>query len=126
MNSAPSVWEKPHPPIKTFNDALGITEQDFLSQCQGTIKLGIEFVNWSREGTRYMHAFGDIGRNVGLAGFHHYWLRARALGLADDFWHYSINQQAAINNRYTPLPTLSKHSLSQPDPGLPYRRGPIR
>lgn len=97
------VGEATIPPMKTFNDVLGISEQDFLKATQGTIKLGIEFVNWGHTGERYMHAFGDIGRNIGLASFHHYWLRARELGVAGDFWAHSLNEQAARHNRYAPL-----------------------
>ena len=44
----------------------------------GTFKLGIEFVDWLRPGQRYMHAFGAVGRDVGLIAFQHYWLRGRA------------------------------------------------
>lgn len=97
------VGEATIPPIKSFNDVLGINEQDFLKATQGTIKLGIEFVNWGNTGERYMHAFGDIGRNIGLASFHHYWLRARELGVGGDLWDHSLNERAARHNRYTPL-----------------------
>lgn len=108
------VGEATIPPIKNFNDVLGIQESDFLKATRGTIKLGIEFINWGRHGDRYMHAFGDIGRNPGFASFHHYWLRARAQGREDDFWDYSLNYQAAHHNRYTPLSMIP----NTPYPGL--------
>src|SRR5690606_117656 len=85
------VGEATIPPIKTFNDVLGISEAEFLKHSQGTIKLGIQFENWNRTGDCYMHAFGEIGRDLGMAGFHHYWLKARQEGVADDFWRYSLN-----------------------------------
>ncbi|HEY7884859.1 MAG TPA: tryptophan halogenase family protein [Cellvibrionaceae bacterium] len=97
------VGEATIPPIKTFNDVLGINEAEFLKHTQGTIKLGIQFENWNRTGACYMHAFGEIGRDLGMAGFHHYWLKARQEGVADDFWRYSLNQQAALHNRYQPM-----------------------
>ena len=58
-------------------------------------KLGIEFVGWREPGHRYMHAFGDVGRDVGLIPFQHYWLRAQALGLAKPLSSYSLNEIAA-------------------------------
>ncbi|WP_439509716.1 tryptophan halogenase family protein [Marinimicrobium koreense] len=100
------VGEATIPPIRTFNDVLGIKETDFLKQTGGTIKLGIQFENWDRQGDCYMHAFGEIGRNLGIAGFHHYWLKARHAGVAEDFWSYSLNEQAARHNRFTPMNTI--------------------
>lgn len=93
------VGEATIPQIRLFNDALGLDEDAFLRATQGTYKLGIEFVDWLRPNHRYMHAFGDIGRDVGLLPFHHYWLRAKTLGLAGDLAAYSLNNQAALAER---------------------------
>lgn len=100
------VGEATIPPIKTFNDVLGLDESEFLRATKGTIKLGIEFENRRRQGDRYMHAFGEIGRNLGIAGFHHYWLRARKAGLKENFWSYSLNYQAARQKRYASMPNI--------------------
>lgn len=100
------VGEATIPPIKTFNEVLGLDESEFLRATKGTIKLGIEFENWRRQGDRYMHAFGEIGRNLGIAGFHNYWVRARQSGLKEDFWSYSLNYQAARHNRFVPMPII--------------------
>lgn len=100
------VGEATIPPFKNFNDVLGLDEQEFLRATKGTIKLGIEFENWGRKGDRYMHAFGEIGQNTGMAGFHDYWLRAKQAGAEHDFWSYSLNCQAARQNRFMPLPQI--------------------
>jgi len=100
------VGEATVPPIRNFNQILGLDEADFLNKTKGTIKLGIEFENWGREGDCYMHAFGRIGRSLGLNIFHHRWLRAHRLGLAKSFWDYSLNYQAAKQNKYAPLPRI--------------------
>ena len=94
------VGEATIPQIRLFNAGLGIDEDDFLEATKGSIKLGIEFEGWLRPGHRYMHAFGPTGRDPGLIGFHHYWLRARALGRAEPFGAYNYNEAAAYAGRF--------------------------
>jgi tryptophan 7-halogenase len=89
------VGEATIPQINLFNAGVGIDEDEFLRETQGTIKLGIEFVDWDRIGGRYMHAFGSIGKDVGIVPFQHYWQRARSLGSAKTLEHYSLNEVAA-------------------------------
>ncbi|OYU37237.1 tryptophan halogenase family protein [Novosphingobium sp. PASSN1] len=93
------VGEATIPQIRMFNQALGIDEDAFSRATQATFKLAIEFVGWGRPGERYMHAFGDVGRDVGLCAFHHYWSRGRRLGLAGPHGDYAINDIAARAGR---------------------------
>ena len=93
------VGEATIPQINLYNQALGIDEDEFLRACKGTYKLGIQFVDWGQLGQRYMHAFGEVGRDVGIVGFQHYWHRARTLGTAGDLRHYSLNETAALGGR---------------------------
>ena len=58
------VGEATIPGIKIFNEGLELNEDEFLARTQGTFKLGIEFVNWSRIGESYMHGFGKIGQDL--------------------------------------------------------------
>ncbi|MCY4296452.1 MAG: tryptophan 7-halogenase [Gammaproteobacteria bacterium] len=95
------VGEATIPPIREFNRVLGIDENDFLRRTQGTFKLGIEFRDWGRPGDRYMHAFGEVGRDLGMGGFHQYWLRAKREGHGGRFWDYSVNEAAALANRFS-------------------------
>ncbi len=94
------VGEATIPQIRLFNQHLGIDEDQFVRETQGTFKLGIEFVDWSGPGSRYIHAFGTIGRGLGLVPFHHYWLRDRALGGASSLWDHSASARAAADNRF--------------------------
>ncbi len=79
------VGEATIPPIRTFNQTLGISERDFLRETKATFKLGIEFVGWGARDTRYFHPFGTHGRNFDMVSLHHYWLRARAMGDTSPF-----------------------------------------
>jgi len=71
------VGEATLPQMKDFNDFLGIDEREFMAATQATFKLGIEFVDWGRLGSSYIHPFGGFGRPIGEADFFQYWLRAR-------------------------------------------------
>lgn len=94
------VGEATIPPIQLFNNVLGIKEADFLTATQGTCKLGIEFQGWGNADSCYMHAFGEIGRPLGLTPFQHFWLRAKALGDESELWQYSLNWLAAKQGRF--------------------------
>ncbi|WP_374763488.1 tryptophan halogenase family protein [Yunchengibacter salinarum] len=74
------VGEATIPPIKLFNQMLGISEAAFLKATQGTFKLGIEFADWGGLGERYFHPFGQYGADFDAVPLHQYWLQARAAG----------------------------------------------
>ncbi len=104
------VGEATIPQIRLFNQGLGIDEAEFLRPTQGTFKLGIVFDGWSGEGSRYIHAFGAVGRPLGLIPFHHYWLRHRAEGGASGLWDYSAAAIAAERNAFAAPPPLAEPS----------------
>ncbi|MEQ1487609.1 MAG: tryptophan halogenase family protein [Methylotenera sp.] len=93
------VGEATIPPIVSFNAALGIDEDDLLKKTQGTLKLGIEFVNWHQVGTSYMHAFGRVGHDLHHVPFYNYWLRQYLAGKASDIGQYSINTMASMQTK---------------------------
>jgi tryptophan halogenase len=92
------VGEATIPPIRTFNAMLGLDENDFLARTQGTFKYGIEFVDWTRIGDRYMHPFGTFGADVEALRFHQLWLRFRAE--AGAFEDYNLAAVAARLGRF--------------------------
>lgn len=102
------VGEATIPTLAEFNEFLGIKESDVLRECQGTFKLGIDFVDWLKVGENYFHPFGFFGRDTPEFPFHQLWLRLRDLsksgelppnseGLISD---YNLCTAAAGLNRF--------------------------
>lgn len=96
------VGEATIPPIQAFNALLGIDETEFLRATKGTAKLGIEFVDWHRQGSRYFHPFGTHGVDFGAIPFEALWQRARLEGAAAPLEAYSICAEAARLGRFQP------------------------
>ena len=94
------VGEATIPLINIYNHALELDENEFMRETSATFKLGIEFVNWARQGDSYIHGFGPLGPDIGLTKFHHYWLKMHREGRAPDLEPYSINILAARNNKF--------------------------
>jgi tryptophan halogenase len=94
------VGEATIPPIKLFNDMLGLNENDFLRRTKGTFKLGIQFVNWGKVGHRYFHPFGSYGRPFDLVQIQHHWQLAHAAGKAGSLDEYCMAWAAAKQGRF--------------------------
>ena len=99
------VGEATIPMIQRFNTVAGIDEAEFMKATNGTFKLGIEFVNWGRQGERYMHGFGRVGQDLWMVGFDQYWHKMRGLGRARPLDEFSITRMAAKANRFMPART---------------------
>ena len=95
------VGEATIPPLISFNDLLGINEDEFVRATKATFKLGIEFVNWGREGQRYFHPFGDLGRDLQGIPFHQLYLRERGRKPIADISAWSMSAVAAANGKFT-------------------------
>lgn len=102
------VGEATIPQIHHFNAALGLDENALVMETQGTFKLGIAFEGWRAPDHRYSHAFGRMGRDLGLLPFYHYWLAAQQGGLTqeDSLDAYAVGAQAGYAGRFArPDPT---------------------
>lgn len=108
------VGEATIPQILAFNRMLGIDEAEFMRETRATYKLGIEFVDWLRQGHRYVHPFGSYGLDMLGIEFHHFWLRGRALGDASELDAYSIAAMAGLAGRMAqPRPDQPQSPLSR-------------
>jgi len=108
------VGEATIPQIRLFNATLGLDENDFIRKTQGSFKLGIEFVDWTRPGHRYIHAFGPIGgRDLGLVQFHQYWLKLHRMGQAGELGDYVFNTLLSRRNAFTRAQNMPNSPLSQ-------------
>lgn len=94
------VGEASIPTLTGFNQLLGIDEREFVARTQGTFKLGIEFVDWTRAGHRYFHPFGSFGQPLDICDFHHHWLRAHRNGSGHDLDDYCLNTVLMRGNRF--------------------------
>lgn len=110
------VGEATIPQIRRLNSVLGLDEDDFIRQTNGTFKLGIEFRNWGRLGDRYLHTFGDAGINLGNLHFHQYWLRSVKEGNTESLWNYSLHHKAAYDHKFGRLDRVGNTSMT----GLAY------
>ena len=98
------VGEATIPTLLTLHELLKIKEQDFISAVGGTFKLGISFENWHDVGKDYIHSFGYTGKDCWAAGFQHFWLKGKELGISKDFGEYCNEWAAAKQNRFAVLP----------------------
>ena len=104
------VGEATIPTLIAYNNLLGLNEDEFIRETQGSFKLGIEFCNWGRLGERYFHGFGKSGRNQPLTRFYHCWLKMHQLGKAPPLDHYSINNAAMHAGKFMRATPNMAHS----------------
>ncbi len=103
------VGEATIPTLQAFHMLLQLDEQAFIKETQATFKLGIQFENWGNENDRYIHSFGETGRDTWAGQFQHFWLRSVKEGHNFSFSDFSIETQAALTDKFaiTKNPRLS-------------------
>ncbi|ALO35503.1 tryptophan halogenase [Colwellia sp. MT41] len=108
-----SVGEATIPQISLFNKILGIDENDFVKKTSATFKLGIEFIDWTKNGGAYMHPFGEHGTNMDAIQFHHYWLKMHQQGKSPDLEEYSLAAVAARQGKFIRPQNMGNSPLSK-------------
>jgi tryptophan 7-halogenase len=109
------VGEATIPPIKVFNQMLGLDEFEFMRRTKGSYKLGIQFVDWATPGERYFHPFGSFGRPFDIVSVHHYWQQAHAAGKAASLDEYCMAWAASSAGRFAPPLADQRNVLSTYD-----------
>jgi len=100
------VGEATIPPIMQFIRSLGIDEDELIRATKATFKLGIEFRDWTKPGSRYVHPFGQAGYDMDGVPFHAWWLKGGRPGRLED---YSLMATAGRENRFM-RPVPKRHS----------------
>ena len=77
------------PSIVGFNADLGIDEAQILLGTGAAFRLGSLFDGWADKHPSYVHAYGEVGRPMGVAQFHHHWVRMARTGEAAPFDSHS-------------------------------------
>lgn len=104
------VGEATIPAIRTFNEIAGIDHAELVREANATFKLGIEFVDWGKIGSRYVHGFGAIGQDLLWLHPHQFWLKYAAQGKASHFDNYALNCVAAKANKFAMPDTRNPNS----------------
>lgn len=94
------VGEATIPPIRVFNEVLGINDAEFIRETKATIKLGIKFDNWQNIGKSYYHTFAAAGKSTPFCHFYHYLKRAQQLGNTTKLWDYDLNYLCAEAGKF--------------------------
>ena len=101
------VGEATIPPIRFFNQRLGIDEATFVRETNGSFKLGIEFIDWSRKGHSYFHPFGHYGAEFDHVPFYQHWMHQHLNGDTTPIDEYSMAWVASKAGKFS-------HPLADP------------
>ncbi|MDJ0921329.1 MAG: tryptophan 7-halogenase [Henriciella sp.] len=104
------VGEATIPPIKYFNQRLGIDEATFVRETNGSFKLGIEFIDWAREGHSYFHPFGHYGAEFDTVPFYQFWMREFLAGDPTPIDEYSMAWAASKAGKFS-QPSRDKRNI---------------
>ena len=88
------------PSQRGIQSLLGINESHFVQGTGTTFRLASEHVGWQGAGSRYLHAHGDIGRDLGGMPFYRYLQSEAMAGRAARPENFSVAGTAARMGRF--------------------------
>jgi len=100
------------PSQRGMHALLGIAEPHLVEQTGATFKLATEHVGWQGEGSRFLHAHGEIGAEFGGTPFYKYLLSEALAGRRKPPEMFSIAGLAAEVGRFA-RPMGDSKSLTQ-------------
>jgi len=83
-----------------LHSMIGIEERDLLRSTGATYKLATEYAGFQGDGSRFLHAHGDIGTDGGAAPFYKYLLSEMLAGRRATPEEYSLAATAAKLARF--------------------------
>lgn len=95
------VGEATIPTLRRFYQSLGMDDMEVMRKTNATVKLGIEFKDWNKPGTSFIHPFGLFGHEANGIRFHHYWLKLQQAGDTSELEKYSLGIAMARANKFT-------------------------
>ena len=94
------VGEATIPPFLGFNKLIGVNEADMMAAVGGTFKLGIQFVNWGKQGDSYFHPFGSYGYEFDGVAFYQIWHKLRKQGDPRPLYLFNVETLAAQYEKF--------------------------
>jgi tryptophan halogenase len=88
------------PSQRGMHALLGIQEGDLMRRTGATYKLASEHVGWQGDNSRFLHAHGDIGTDLGGTPFYKFLLLQAIAGRFDSPENYSVAAAAARLGRF--------------------------
>lgn len=88
------------PSQRGMHAMLGIQEADFIGATGATFKLATEHRGWQGEGSRFMHAHGELGSELSGTAFYKYLLNQAIEGHVASADDYSLATVAARLGRF--------------------------
>jgi tryptophan halogenase len=96
---------------RVFFDFLGLSEEEWMPECNASFKMAVKFINWRTPGPgepharvlngrpdHFHHPFGILPEHEGLP-LSHYWVRNRHRGLTDEPFDYACFPAIAVMDR---------------------------
>jgi hypothetical protein len=97
---------------KVFFDFLGLSEEEWMRECNASFKMGVRFINWRTPGVgeaqareqstgrpdHFDHLFGLLPNYENLP-LSHYWVHQRLTGATDEPFDYACYRQPAVLDR---------------------------
>ena len=83
------VGEASFSTLHLFLEFLGLSEEDWMPECNATHKLAIKFVNWNRQGQHFYHPFQRFERVAGIS-IAEWWLKLRRHAVPFDYSCFTI------------------------------------
>lgn len=99
-----------NPSNLSFLNQLGIDEKEFVKISDATFSLGTQYYDWGKQGNSFFQPHGPHGNPINFLDFHHFAIKARALGDKKNYEEYAFATSAAKAGKFV-HPQADQRSL---------------